>query len=65
MRVMRNAYILDGDLEGNIPIRSPRRRREDDIKISIKEGGVDWIHLTHNKDRWRDFVNTVMNLRAQ
>jgi hypothetical protein len=26
-------------------------------------GGVDWFHLAEVKDHWRDFVNTVMNLR--
>jgi hypothetical protein len=25
---------------------------------------VDWIHLAHDRDRWRALVNTVMNLRA-
>ena len=25
-------------------------------------GGIDWIDLTHNMDRWQSLVNTVMNL---
>jgi hypothetical protein len=25
--------------------------------------GVDWMHLTHDRDQWRDVVNTVMNIR--
>jgi len=25
---------------------------------------VEWIHLTQIKDKWRDVVNTVMNLRC-
>jgi hypothetical protein len=25
--------------------------------------GVDWIHLAQDMERWRAFVNTVMNLR--
>jgi hypothetical protein len=26
-------------------------------------GGVEWIHLSHGRDRWRAVVNAVMNLR--
>jgi hypothetical protein len=27
-------------------------------------GGVDWIHLAQDRDRWRVLVNAVMNLRV-
>ena len=27
-------------------------------------GGMDWIDLAHDRDRWRTLVNTVMNLRG-
>jgi hypothetical protein len=27
-------------------------------------GGMDWIELAHDSDRWRAFVYTVMNLRV-
>jgi len=27
-------------------------------------GGVDWIHMTQDKGKWRNFANTVMNLRV-
>jgi hypothetical protein len=27
-------------------------------------GGVDWIQLAQDRDRWRALVNTVMNLRV-
>jgi hypothetical protein len=23
---------------------------------------VDWIYVAYDKDKWRDFVNTVMNI---
>jgi hypothetical protein len=25
-------------------------------------GGMDWIELAHNRDRWRALVNAIMNL---
>jgi hypothetical protein len=27
-------------------------------------GGVDWIDMDQDRDRWRDVVNAVMNLRV-
>jgi hypothetical protein len=27
-------------------------------------GNVDWIQMAQDRDRWRAFVNTVMNLRV-
>jgi hypothetical protein len=27
-------------------------------------GGVDWIRLAHDRDRWRAVVSAVMNLRV-
>jgi hypothetical protein len=38
---------------------------EDNIRINLREigwEGVDWMHLSQDKDQWRDVVNTVMNL---
>ena len=42
-----------------------RRRWDDNIKLYIQEverGGVGWIDLAKEKDRWRAVVNEVMNL---
>jgi hypothetical protein len=59
--------ILVGRLEGRRPLRRPRRRWEENIKMDLREigfGDVDWIHLAQDRDRWRALVNTVMNLRV-
>jgi hypothetical protein len=52
--------------EGKRPLRRPRRKWDDNIKIELRVtrlDGVDWIDLTQDRDRWRALVNTVMNLR--
>ena len=39
---------------------------EDDIKMDLKNvgGGMDWIDVARNRDRWRAFVNAVMKIRV-
>jgi len=27
-------------------------------------GGIDWIELAQDRDRWQSHVNSVMNLRV-
>jgi hypothetical protein len=65
---MRGAYnILVGRPEGRRPLGRPKRRWEDNIKMDRREIGfrdVDWIHWSHDRDRWRALANTVMNLRV-
>jgi hypothetical protein len=51
--------------EGRRPLGRPRRRWEDNIKMDLREvglGGMDWINLALDRDRWRALVNAVMNL---
>jgi hypothetical protein len=64
----RNVYrVLVGKPEGKRPLERPRRRWENGIKMDLGEigwgGGVEWIHLAQDRDRWRAVVNAVMNIR--
>jgi len=48
------------------PLEGLRRRWEDNIRMNLQEvgcGGMDWIELAKDRDRWRILVNAVMNLR--
>jgi hypothetical protein len=59
--------VLVGRHEGSRPPGRPMRRWKDNIKINLQEvgrGAIDWIDLTKGRDRWRAFVNAVMNLRV-
>ena len=58
--------VLVGKPEGKRPLGRPRCRWEDRIKMDLREvgGGEDWMKLAQDKDRWRELVNTVMNLRV-
>jgi hypothetical protein len=64
----RKAYkVLVRKPEGKRPLGRPRRRWDDMIRVVLREiglGSVEWIQLAQDRDRWRDLVNTVMNLRV-
>jgi hypothetical protein len=64
----RNAYRLwVGKPDGKRPLGRPRGRWVNNIKMDLLEigwGGVDWIGLAQDRDRWRALVNAVMNLRV-
>jgi hypothetical protein len=64
----RDVYrVLVGKPEGKRPLGRPRGRWEDNIKMDLQEvgyGGMDWIELAQDRDRWRALVNAVMNLRV-
>jgi hypothetical protein len=62
----RNAYkILVENSEGKRPLGRPRRRWVDDIKMDLREIGLDdmdWIDVVRDRDQWGALVNEVMNL---
>jgi hypothetical protein len=63
----RNAYrTLVGKPEGKRSLGRPGHRWVD-VKMDRREigcGGMDWIFLAQDRDRWRALVNTAMNLRV-
>jgi hypothetical protein len=62
----RQVYkVLVRKPEGKSPLERPRRRWEDGIRMDLREtglGGVGWIRLSQDRDRWRAVVSAVMNL---
>jgi hypothetical protein len=58
---------LRGRREGKRPLGRPRSRWEDNIKLDLREMGIDganWIRVGQDRVRWQTFVSTVMNIRV-
>jgi len=59
--------VLVGKPKGRNPLGRRRRRWEDNTKMDLQEvgwGGMDWIDLVRDRDRWRALVNAVINLQV-
>jgi hypothetical protein len=58
---------IDGKPGEKKPLRRPRRRCVDNIKIDLREigwGGMDWIDQAQDRDQWKTLVNTIIILRV-
>jgi hypothetical protein len=68
MEERRGLYAdLVGKPEGKRQLGRHRRRWEDNIKMDFQKvgyGGMDWIQLAQDRDRWRARLNGVMKLRV-
>jgi len=64
----RGVYrVLVAKPEGKRSLGRPRCRWKDNIKLDLQAmgcGGLDWIELALDRDRWWALVNAVMNLRV-
>jgi hypothetical protein len=62
----RGAFrVLIGRPVGKRPLRRPRHRWEDNIKMDLGEIGINgakWIQLAQDRVQWWAFVNTMMYL---
>jgi hypothetical protein len=66
-RMGKGRGVLVGRPSGKRPLERPRCRREGNIKMDLREIGIDgvnWVQLAQDRVWWRGFVNMVMNLRV-
>ena len=59
--------VLVGKPEVKRPFGRIRHTWEDNLKMDLQKvgmGGMDWIELAQDRDRWRALVNAVMNIRV-
>ena len=68
MGYRRGTYrVLVGKPDGKKPLGRPRCRWDDNIKMDLQEvgcGGMDWIKVAQDRDRWQELVNAAMDLQV-
>ena len=65
--IIRNLKLRRLRWAVHVPLGRPRRIWEDNIKMDLREVGLDsrdWIALAEDRDQWRAYVRAVMNLRV-
>jgi hypothetical protein len=58
--------LLVGKPKGKRPLKRPRCRWVNNIKIDLRQiecDDLDWIDLAEDRNKWRAFVTVVMNFR--
>ena len=64
----RRAFkILTGKPTGKRPLRRPRHRWEDNIRMDREVIGINagnWVDSAQDRDYWRVLVNAALNLRV-
>jgi hypothetical protein len=56
--------VLMGKPEAHLEDQGVDGKMGSECILGRLTGGVEWIQLVQDRGRWRDFVNTVMNLRV-
>ena len=68
MEESRSSFkILTGKPTGKRPLTRTRHRWVDNIRMGLKEMGMNtrkWVDLAQDKDYWRPTVNAALNLQA-
>ena len=64
----RSAFkILTGKPTGKRPLRRPRRRWEDNIRMDLEDRGIsagNWVDSAQDRNYWRALVDAALNLRV-
>ena len=61
----RSAFkMLTGKPTGKRPLRRPRRRWEDNIRMDLEEIGINagnWVDSAHDRNYWTGLVKAALN----
>jgi hypothetical protein len=63
----KSVQVLVGKPKGKRPLRRPRCKWEDGIRMDLKEigwEGAEWVQLAQDRGRWQAVVTVVMNLQV-